>query len=355
MEFHPLAATYPLMPEADLDRLRSSIREGFNRIFPIVRFEGMILDGRNRYLACVAENVDPFFVDFRGTADEARQFVIDANEHRRHLTQKWLTQRRTERIHQITEMRRGGASTRQIAEAVGVSQTQVANDLKVAATEQGGCSAETPTSEQGGCSVAPTNGVVIGKDKKKRKSTGKKKPKTAKVVYLCQRCSRIGIATCKPCKEKKNPVPDPRALAPPPSPAPDVDREPGVEASDEAFQDSEGHDIPGPVAEAFLAPFGDAVSLCQKLQGMVDKIACGPGGTQLARFVSPRKSGEKVVQRSKHLDALKQDLKGTRPHSVCPYCKGKRTGECKGCSGAGWVTKTTWDGCDNGTKARLAK
>jgi hypothetical protein len=50
---------------------------------PIVLLDGAILDGRNRYNACVAAGVKPTFVPFQG--DDPVQFVIDANINRRHL------------------------------------------------------------------------------------------------------------------------------------------------------------------------------------------------------------------------------------------------------------------------------
>jgi uncharacterized ParB-like nuclease family protein len=186
-----------------------------------------------------------------------------------------------------------------------------------------------------------------------------KKPKAEKPVYLCARCSRVGTASCDKCRKKVNPVIDPRHTAPEQPakpPEPEEGREPGVEKEEDTkpVTDAEGHEVPGSIADAFLADFDRAVSLCQELQKLIDALACGPGGAQLARFVSPKRSGEKVIQRSKHLDALKQDLKGTRPHSVCPFCKGKQKPECKGCNGEGWVSKTTWDGCEDAVKGRLA-
>lgn len=51
---------------------------------PIMLFEGKILDGRNRYRACVMAGVDPQYVDWQGGNPLA--FVISHNLHRRHLT-----------------------------------------------------------------------------------------------------------------------------------------------------------------------------------------------------------------------------------------------------------------------------
>jgi hypothetical protein len=108
MEFHPFSEVYPLMPDEELNRLTTAMRErGYDARFPIVRYGGKILDGRNRFRAAERTHVKPAFIDFAGTEDEARQFVITANEDRRHLTPQWLEQHRRERIDRTVEARGG--------------------------------------------------------------------------------------------------------------------------------------------------------------------------------------------------------------------------------------------------------
>ena len=48
-------------------------------------YEGRILDGRNRYFACLKAGVKPKLEKFSGTFDEALAFVISHNLRRRHL------------------------------------------------------------------------------------------------------------------------------------------------------------------------------------------------------------------------------------------------------------------------------
>jgi hypothetical protein len=84
LPLHPLCELFPAMEDVAFDELVSSIKEnGLQE--PTVLLDGAILDGRNRYIACLAAGVKPVFVPFRG-GDPVR-FVLAANIHRRHLNQ----------------------------------------------------------------------------------------------------------------------------------------------------------------------------------------------------------------------------------------------------------------------------
>jgi ParB-like chromosome segregation protein Spo0J len=80
---HPFADMFPRMQGEDFDALVASIREG-ELEEPIVKYEGKILDGRNRYEACAEAKVEPVFVEYEGT--DPLGFVLRKNLHRRHLT-----------------------------------------------------------------------------------------------------------------------------------------------------------------------------------------------------------------------------------------------------------------------------
>jgi ParB-like chromosome segregation protein Spo0J len=85
LEPHPLSSLMPMMSETELKKLRADILEvGLKE--PITLFEGKILDGRNRYQACQDLGVDPAFEEFTGTEDEALDYVLAKNVHRRQLT-----------------------------------------------------------------------------------------------------------------------------------------------------------------------------------------------------------------------------------------------------------------------------
>jgi ParB-like chromosome segregation protein Spo0J len=82
MEFHSLANLFPSLEDKELEELAADIRKHGLRE-PIVTFEGKILDGRNRYLACERAGVEPRFEEYEGTDPIA--YVISLNLKRRHL------------------------------------------------------------------------------------------------------------------------------------------------------------------------------------------------------------------------------------------------------------------------------
>ena len=88
-EAHPLANLFPMMSAEEAEDLDVSIRAD-GLVDPIVLFEGMILDGRNRYASCERVGITPHFVHFRerdhrGQKKSPLDFVIAKNLRRRHL------------------------------------------------------------------------------------------------------------------------------------------------------------------------------------------------------------------------------------------------------------------------------
>lgn len=85
MQFHPYANVFPLMAGNEKSRHEADIAaRGLKE--DITLYEGKILDGRNRYLACVSTGVKPRFVQFDGDDQAALDFVVANNRQRRHLT-----------------------------------------------------------------------------------------------------------------------------------------------------------------------------------------------------------------------------------------------------------------------------
>jgi DNA-binding Lrp family transcriptional regulator len=82
-EYHALANLFPLMEGVEFDGLVADIKLNGLRE-PIVTYEGKILDGRNRYRACIELGAAPGLTEFSG--DDPKAFVISANIRRRHLS-----------------------------------------------------------------------------------------------------------------------------------------------------------------------------------------------------------------------------------------------------------------------------
>jgi len=81
---HEIAACWPLLSGADAEELAKSIKaQGL--LQPITLFEGKILDGRNRYRACVAAGVEPRVIEYTGA--DPIGYCEAANNARRHLNE----------------------------------------------------------------------------------------------------------------------------------------------------------------------------------------------------------------------------------------------------------------------------
>ncbi len=82
-EDHPLAALFPLMP--NLTEMVEDMKGPSGLVNAIILFQGKILDGRNRYRACMLAGIEPRFEEYTGSDPLA--FVISQNLPRRHLNE----------------------------------------------------------------------------------------------------------------------------------------------------------------------------------------------------------------------------------------------------------------------------
>jgi ParB-like chromosome segregation protein Spo0J len=124
------------------DRLRDSLRDGYDPLHPIVVTPGgEIVDGRNRRDLCVELELPAVVVERTFASDaELARFVVAMNLARRHLDQR-------ERRELAGRLVVNGTSTRQAARTTGVSKATA--QRAAAEVRASGVSSETPARSSG--------------------------------------------------------------------------------------------------------------------------------------------------------------------------------------------------------------
>jgi transcription elongation factor Elf1 len=174
LEFHPLANIFPLLEGAEFDELVADIKTR-GLIEPVVVYEDMTLDGRNRVRACEAAGVEVKTEPFEGDEASARAFVISKNIHRRHLTGK----QRRDAIAALLKAQ-PEKSNRQIAQATGVSHPYVAK-------------VRSEMEEAGDVETVTTSIDTKGRKQPARKTPTKPTPKVSdEVLQMTLYCSFCG-------------------------------------------------------------------------------------------------------------------------------------------------------------------
>lgn len=87
LETHPAAEIFPLMLGEQYESFKADIKER-GLIEPIWLYEGKIIDGRNRYQACLDAGIEPRYRNYEGNSPVA--FVWSLNGKRRHMTTSQL-------------------------------------------------------------------------------------------------------------------------------------------------------------------------------------------------------------------------------------------------------------------------
>ncbi len=290
LEFHPLANQYPLLEGEPFEQLVESLREGFLIEYPIIIYEGRILDGRNRYRACREAGVPYLTQDFFGTEEEAAEFVRKANEARRHLTVEFLHQRRLERLERVAEARAEGKSIRQIAEQEHVSPTRIFQDVQRIE--------ESPTVSEGADDDENAFEDAF------EETVAEDPLEVKKRVEESQ-----GHRGYAPPKEEREP-------------------EPVLDGLDKPVP-------PGlvPVFEK-TGEFKEIISQINALSRRLEELAQHPAGASL-----------RLAEAKKDLKNVKEHVRFDTPYCVCPMCEGnakKRKDSCP-CKQRGWLVQKQYD------------
>ena len=87
MKSHPIADVWPMMDTDKLQELADDIGKN-GQLVPVWIYDGMILDGRNRYAACKMAGIEPKTQTYTG--DEPTAFAVSMNDKRRHMNKGQL-------------------------------------------------------------------------------------------------------------------------------------------------------------------------------------------------------------------------------------------------------------------------
>ena len=120
LPFHRLSSHFPLLNGAEFEELAADIAANDLRE-PITLYDGAVLDGRNRYRACLNRKIEPRFETFGGTEAEALAFVISKNIRRRQLSRKEKQEALAKLVAAQPEK-----SDRQLAKETGVTHPTIA-------------------------------------------------------------------------------------------------------------------------------------------------------------------------------------------------------------------------------------
>ncbi len=126
LAFHPIADVFPLITGAEFDALVIDVREHGLRVPIVLHPDGSILDGRNRYRACLAADVSPRFETWRGEAGGEIAFVVSLNLNRRHLdeSQRAMVAARLKKM-LGPNLDPGGDAAQKVADLMNVSRGSV--------------------------------------------------------------------------------------------------------------------------------------------------------------------------------------------------------------------------------------
>jgi N6-adenosine-specific RNA methylase IME4 len=128
--FHPAAMIFPLMTGEPFDELVADIKK-HGLLHPIIEIGNAILDGRNRYLACIEAGVPIHTVKYSGK--DPVGYVLACNLHRRHLneSQRAMVAARMAILGRAKRANLRAPSTPEAAQLMNVSPRSVADAKKV--------------------------------------------------------------------------------------------------------------------------------------------------------------------------------------------------------------------------------
>lgn len=123
-QFHPLTRMFPTIRDSNVDEIGHSIKK-YGLLVPIVLFEGKILDGRHRYMACKKLNIEPRFVTY--TKMQAKDYVIATKLHREHMDRG---EKKAHLIRLVAEQANAQMTNTEVADIADVSLNTVKREKR---------------------------------------------------------------------------------------------------------------------------------------------------------------------------------------------------------------------------------
>lgn len=300
LDDHPLACIFPLMAEADLAALADDIAANGLRD-PVWLYEGRILDGRNRYRACVRKGIDQRVEHYRGA--DPLGFVISKNLHRRHLTESqraMVAANIAEALsRQLAGKSTGGRPTERAGEAVREAAAEMVNS-----SEQGVRRA-MQVKAHGVPELAAA--VVAGEVSVSAAAEVAKLPAAEQAAAVAGGPAAVQAAAKKKRASRKTPKTTP--------------------AEDAGTEDAGAGEHP---ADAFA---GRVAELCRRLDGCKATAAELAGASPHGRHIH----GESVTAQ---IEAARKALWQSRPTEACNCVRGAGPArpDCRACFGTGRTT-----------------
>ena len=283
-EFHPYAAVLPMLGTADADELAADIQANGLRE-PIVLLDKKILDGRNRYRACLKVGTEPRFRDFNGDGDPI-DYIISVNIKRRHLTQS--------------------QKAMVVAKFANLPRGDISRITKTAKTPINSLTVQDTVREKSVAEVAKEVKVSSSTVEQAKRVLKEAPKETIEKVERGEKSVATAVKEIKQTKAKE-------------------------EQAKTKHVDKTGYTIPNVIledwkqAESFRSTLGELQRIKVALEKSLDR----------SELIFREIGQDTLIELKNAWTALKQVL----PYAVCPTCQGRTRDKCTVCKQRGFVSE----------------
>jgi hypothetical protein len=317
LPIHPYAEIFPPMIHPEFDRLCGDIAvNGLQD--EIVLYEGKVLDGRHRYLACLARMVTPRFREYAGECGSPLSYVVSRNLHRRQLTES----QRAFVAARLKPLFEEEARQRQLAGLKQGDHPPVSANLRKREKPEENASSAQKAAE----AMQVSARSVEFADQVKKQGIPELVEAVARGELAVSAASRIARLPAEQQKEVLARIQN--GLKPNQALAHTADARPSEDTVDDA-----GRPLPDQV-KAIFQRRNELRALCRQMDALDREIA-RLGQATVGFFLD-------AARAQNHLRQAKQEVWAAQPAHVCPSCSGAESA-CALCRGQGWITAALYD------------